>query len=264
MKLNMAEPHWGGDYVFLFENLILKDFKIRYRNMSLGILWSLINPLVMMVVLTFIFGRIFRGSGGQNQPFPVFVLCGQVPFNFFAGALLSGATSIVDNAGLIKRVPLPREFVPIAAVLSNCVHLLIQIALLLVLTVAFGLPPNRYWLWLPVIWTLYVAFVCGLALGTSAINVYIRDTRYVLESFTTVLFWLVPIFYPFSVIPQKYWTIYQFNPVAALVMATRNILMDGIAPPMSLVENLMLAATFTLSLGFLIFRRLKLGFYEHM
>jgi ABC-type polysaccharide/polyol phosphate export permease len=261
----MTERRWGGDYVFLFENLILKDFKIRYRNMSLGILWSLINPLVMMTVLSFIFVRVFGGGGNRaNQPFPVFVLCGLVPFNFFAGALMSGATSIVSNASLIKRVPVPREVVPIAAVLSNCVHLLIQIALLLLLTVAFGRRPNRYWLWLPLIWALYVAFVCGLALGSSAINVYVRDTRYVLESFTTVLFWLVPIFYPFSIIPLKYKDIYQFNPVAALVLAMRNILLDGTAPPTSLIVNLTMAASFALGLGFLIFGRLKSRFYEHI
>jgi ABC-type polysaccharide/polyol phosphate export permease len=262
----MTERRWEGDYVFLFENLILKDFKIRYRNMSLGILWSLINPLVMMTVLSFIFVRVFGGGSGNraNQPFPVFVLCGLVPFNFFTGALMTGATSIVDNAGLIKRVPVPREVVPIAAVLSNCVHLLIQIGLLLLMTVVFGLRPNRYWLWLPLIWALYVAFVCGLALGSSAINVYIRDTRYVLESFTMVLFYLVPIFYPFSIIPLKYKDIYQFNPVAALVLAMRNILMDGTAPPLSLIANLTIAAAFALTLGFLIFGRLKARFYEHI
>jgi ABC-type polysaccharide/polyol phosphate export permease len=264
-EARMVELRWGGDYVFLFENLILKDFRIRYRNMSLGILWSLINPLVMMMVLTFIFGRVFpSGSGSNNQPFPVFVLCGIVPFNFFVGALMSGATSIVDNAGLVKRVAVPREVVPIAAVLSNCVHLLIQFALLLLLTVVFGLRPNRYWLWLPVIWALYIVFVCGLALGSSAVNVFIRDTRYVLESFTTVLFWLVPIFYPFSIIPQKYRDVYQFNPVAALVMAMRNILMEGTAPPASLIENLTIAASVALGLGLLLFRRLKPGFYEHI
>jgi ABC-type polysaccharide/polyol phosphate export permease len=263
-EARMVEPHWGGDYVFLFENLILKDFRIRYRNMSLGILWSLINPLVMMIVLTFIFGRVFPNGNSNIQPFPVFVLCGIVPFNFFVGALMSGATSIVDNAGLVKRVMVPREVVPIAAVLSNCVHLLIQFGLLLLITVVFGLRPNRYWLWLPVIWALYVVLVCGLALGASAVNVFIRDTRYVLESFTTVLFWLVPIFYPFSIIPQKYWDIYQFNPVAALVMAMRNILMDGIAPPRSLIENLIIASSVALGLGLLIFRRLKPGFYEHI
>ncbi len=260
----MTERRWGGDLVFLFENLILKDFKIRYRNMSLGILWSLINPLVMMAVLTFIFSNVFRSGNNQNQPFPVFVLCGIVPFNFFVGALLTGANSIVDNAGLIKRVAVPREVIPIAAVLSNCVHLLIQFGLLLALTLAFGLRPNRYWLWLPVIWALYIVFVCGLALGASAVNVYVRDTRYVLESFTTVLFWLVPIFYPFSIIPPQYKDIYQIDPVAALVMAMRNILMDGIAPPASLVENLVIAASVTIGLGFLIFGRLKIRFYEHI
>jgi lipopolysaccharide transport system permease protein len=261
----MIERRWGGDYTFLFENLILKDFRIRYRNMSLGILWSLINPLVMMSVLTFIFGRVYGSGGDQgNQPFPVFILCGLVPFNFFVGALLSGATSIVDNAGLVKRVIVPREVVPIAAVLSNCVHLLIQIGLLLLLTVVFGRPPNRYWLWLPVIWALYIAFVCGLALGSSAINVYIRDTRYVLESFTLVLFWLVPIFYSFSIISPKYVWIYHYNPVSALVFAMRNILMDGTAPPMSLIVNLTMAAAFALGLGILIFRRLKYRFYEHI
>jgi lipopolysaccharide transport system permease protein len=263
----MTAQQWHGDYGFLFENLILKDFRIRYRNMSLGILWSLINPLVMMTVLTFIFVRVFGGGGNgdpRTQPFPIFVLCGLVPFNFFVGALMTGATSIVDNAGLIKRVPLPREVVPVAAVLSNCVHMVIQVALLLVLTVGFGLRPNRYWLWLPVIWVLYVVFVCGLALGSSAINVYVRDTRYVLESFTTVLFWLVPIFYPSSIIPQKYAGIYQVNPVAALVLAMRRILIEGLPPLTSTIENLAIAAAFTLGLGLLIFSRFKPRFYEHI
>jgi lipopolysaccharide transport system permease protein len=259
----MAERRWGGDYVFLFQNLILKDFRIRYRNMSLGILWSLINPLVMMGVMTFLFSHVL-GKDSRNQPYPVFVLCGLVPFNFFVGALMTGATSIVDNAGLIKRILVPREVVPVAAVLSNCVHLLIQFGLLLVLTVGFGLKPNRYWFWLPVIWLLYIAFVCGLALGASAINVYIRDTRYVLESFTLVLFWLVPIFYSFSIIPQQYARVYELNPVAALVFAMRNILMDGIAPPMSLILNLTMAACVALGLGFLIFARMKPFFYEHI
>lgn len=259
----MVKRRWDGDLVFLFENLILKDFKIRYRNMSLGILWSIINPLVMMTVMTFLFGRVL-GRDQHDQPYPVFVLCGLIPFNFFVGAITTGATSIVDNAGLIKRVVVPRQVVPVAAVLSNCVHLLIQIGLLFVFAIGFGLRPNRFWLWLPVIWALYIAFVCGLALGSSAINVYIRDTRYVLESFNMVLFWLVPIFYSFSIIPQKYVRIYEFNPVAALVMAMRNIVMDGVAPSMSLVLNMTIAASVALGLGALIFRRLQPHFYEHI
>lgn len=242
--------------------MILKDFRIRYRNMSLGVLWSLINPLVMMGVLTFIFSRVF---GDQRSPFfPLFVLSGLVPYNFFAAAFLTGTTSIIDNAGLVKRVPVPRQVVPIAAVLSNCIHLLIQLGLLIGLTLAYGLTPGRNWLWLPLLWALYILFLIGLSLGSSAINVFVRDTRYVVESFNLVLFWLVPIFYSFTIIPPKYVAVYRFNPVAALVLATRNVLIDRQPPPMSLVINMGIAAAVALALGWSIFHRLKSRFYEHI
>lgn len=258
----MTQRKWTGDLLFLLQNMVLKDFRVRYRNMSLGILWSLINPLVMMGVLTFIFGRVF---GDQRTPsFPLFVLCGLVPYNFFTGALSSGTTSVIDNAGLVKRVPVPREVVPVAAVLSNCIHLLIQLGLLVVFALFFKLPPGPSWWWLPLIWFLYVAFVCGLALGSSALNVFVRDTRYVVESFNLVLFWLVPVFYSFTIIPAKYAVVYRFNPVAALVMAMRNIMIDREPPPMSLVLNLTIAAAVAVGLGLAIFARLKPRFYEHI
>jgi ABC-type polysaccharide/polyol phosphate export permease len=258
----MIQRKWKGDYLYLLQNLVLKDFRIRYRNMSLGILWSLINPLVMMGVLTFVFKHIY----GQGTPpsFPLFVLCGLVPFNFFTAAWLSGTTSIISNAQLVKRVPVPREMVPIAAVFSNCVHLAIQVALLLTMTLFFGLYPNRFWLWLLPLWLLYIAFVCGVSLLSSAVSVFIRDTQYVVESFNVVLFWLVPIFYGFEVIPAKYATVYRFNPVAALVLAMRNILLDHQAPPPTLILNMVIAAAVSLGIGLLVFGRVKRSFYEYI
>lgn len=252
---------WQGDYLFLLRNLIQKDFKVRYRNMSLGILWSLLNPLVTMAALTFVFTNIFRNP---NPQFPVFVLCGLVPFNFFTLAWATGTSSLVDNTSFIKRVPIPREIVPVATVLGNCVHLGIQILLLLAFVLCFGNGINRYWLWLPVIWTFEIVFVCGLSLITAAVNVYIRDTRYVVESINVVLFWLVPIFYSFADIPPRFREVYQFNPVAALVLALRNVLLEAVAPPTSLLVKFITGSTLMLIAGVVVFRRMNERFYDYL
>jgi len=230
--------------------------------MSLGMFWSLLNPLIMMGVLWFIFTHIMINNSVPH--FAAFVLCGLVPYNFFTLAWSTGTSSLLENDALIKRVPVALEVIPISSVLSIGIHLLIQIGLLLTAVILSGRGVNRYWLWLPFIWACEVVFVCGLALLCSSLNVYVRDMRYVIESATVVLFWMVPIVYPFGMVPMRYREFYQLNPVAALVLAGRNILLDGIPPPSPLLVKLAASSTLVFVAGFLTFRRLRRRFYDYL
>jgi len=251
---------WHGDLLFLLQTLVEKDFKVRYRNMSLGVFWSLLNPLVMMTVLTVVWTKIM---GNKIPHFAASVLCGLVPFNFFTLAWMASTTSLVDNAGMIKRLTAPRVIIPISVILGNCVHFAIQIALLLCVTVISGSLPNVNWLWLPLVLFFEVVFICGLGLMFSVLNVYVRDTRYFVESCNLILFWLVPIVYSFSVIPEQYKWLYGINPLAALVFIMRRILIEDVAPGSALV-NLALSSTFILAIGTFVFYRLSKRLYDYL
>jgi len=248
--------------LFLLQNLVLKDFRIRYRNMSLGVVWSIANPLVMMGVLTFVFTRIYPNPKIPN--FAVFILCGLVPFNFYTLALNSGTTALLDNQSLVKRVQCPRRIFPIAAVLSNCLHFLIQIALLVTFVFAFGYRVNRFWPWLAVVWAMEVLFMSGLALITSALDVYYRDVRYLAEASNVVMFWLVPIFYSFEMVPERFRVLYFLNPITGVVVASRNVLLQNRAPEAAVLAPLIIISFLCVALGVAVFDRLECNLADHL
>ncbi len=253
-------PGNSPDSWFVLRNLVAKDFKVRYRNMSLGILWSLVNPLVMMGVLTFVFTVVWDNP---RPNFWLFVLLGIVPYNFFALAWATGTTSIIDNAPLVKKVPFRRELLPISVVLANSLHFLIQFGLLLI-AVGFVIGPSWSWLWLPLVLLLQLAFVTGLSLATSALDVYVRDMRYIVESVNLILFWLVPIFYGFDQISPELAPVYQYNPVAAVVLITRTILMRGAEPDLSTLVKLAGVTAVAFVVGLVLFRRLRRDFSDYL
>ncbi len=258
----LSETRRPINLLFLLQNLVLKDFRIRYRNMSLGVVWSIANPLVMMVVLTFVFTRIYPNPVISN--FAVFILCGLVPFNFYTLALNAGTTSLLDNQSLVKRVRCPRRIFPIAAVLASCLHFLIQIALLLAFVLAFGYRVNRFWPWLALVWSMEVVFMSGLALITSALDVYYRDVRYLVEASNVVMFWLVPIFYSFAMVPERFRMIYFMNPIAGVVVANRNVLLQNRAPQATVLAPLIIISLLCLVLGFAVFDRLERNLADHL
>ena len=256
----MTQASSGYDHLYILRNLVEKDFKVRYRNMSLGVLWSLVNPLVMMGVLSFVFGAIHP----LKRPYsPLFLLCGLLPYNFFSFAWLTGTRSVVDNAHFVKRVPFQRELLPVSVVLGNLVHYGIQLGLLLLATLLLvGI--SWHWLWLPIVIGLQLIFVCGASLLTSSLNVYYRDVQYVVESVNLVLFWLVPIFYGFDDVPEDYAWLYEFNPLAAVILVLRRILLQGAPPPVWTLLKMVAVSLTSLAIGAYVFNRIKKNFSDFL
>jgi len=251
---------WRGDTWFLVRSLVLRDFRVRYRNMSLGMGWSLLNPLVMMSVMTFVFARLFNST----ENYWVYVLSGLLPYNFFAMAWSAGATSVAENESLVKKVPIPGLILPASAVLAHAVHLLLHFVLFLILVAAFTRKASPSWAWLPLLFAVNLIFVVGLATASSAINVFVRDTRYIIDSLSLVLFWLVPVFYPISIIPVEYRDSYALNPITALVTGIREVIINDTGPSAQSWLVLVVSAAGSLGLGMLLFRLLEGRFYKNL
>src|SRR5690606_23297235 len=195
--------------------------------------------------------------------FWLFVLIGLLPYNFFALSWATGTTSTVGSGRLIKEVPFLRELVPLSPVMANSLHYFLQLGLLLV-AVASGIGSSWSWTWLPVVLALQLVFVAGLTLATAALDVYLRDMRYVVESTNLVLFWMVPIFYGFEAIPKRYAWIYELNPVAAVIMLLRTILLDGEPPNLSTLLKFALVSIGMMAAGAMTFRRLQRDFADYL
>jgi lipopolysaccharide transport system permease protein len=181
-------------YRYLLSNLVRRDLKVRYRNSVLGILWSLLNPLLMMLVFSLIFGRLIPRQ--DIRQYYVFFLVGLLPWNFFSGSVLSGTVSITSNGPLIKKVFFPRELLPAAAIFSNLVNFLIAFLVLAGFLYVSGLGLTIYALWLPAILVTQLIFILGLVLLLSALHVFYRDVVMILDVVMLAWFFLTPIIYP--------------------------------------------------------------------
>ncbi|MCA9981678.1 MAG: ABC transporter permease [Anaerolineales bacterium] len=183
------------EYRYLLQNLVVRDLKVRYKNSFLGIVWSLLNPLLMMVVFSLVFSRF---GGTEIRQYAVFFLVGLMPWNFFSGALLTGTTSITNSSGIIKKVYFPRELLPLSAILSNLVNFGFTLIVLLVFLYGSGLGLTVHALWIPVIIVTQIIFTLGLAMFLGAINVFYRDVLMILDVVMLAWFFLTPIMYPFE------------------------------------------------------------------
>jgi len=259
-------------YRELVKNLVLRDLKARYKNSVLGFLWSLLNPLLTMLVFTVVFTLMMPNNGIAK--FPVFLLCALLPWNFFQTSLSGCVESIVGNAALVKKVYFPREVLPLSTVLSNLVNFLLALLVLFVMLFAFRIPLTKWALWLPFIMATQVILTLGLGLLLATVNVFYRDMSVILGVILQAWFFLTPVFYPIDILPTHqvvagldlniHRLTYILNPMASIVSSYRVVLYHGAPPALNFMLRTFVTAVAVLAIGFVIFSRYSGVFGEEV
>jgi lipopolysaccharide transport system permease protein len=198
--------------------LIWRDIKVRYKQTLLGAAWALLQPLLLMLIFTFVFGRLV-GVKPDGAPYPLFAYAGLLPWMFFANALTNSGNSLIGNTNLIKKVYFPRIIIPTAAVAAGLVELGIGFLLLLVLMVYYGVGPHFSLLLLPLLILLVTLLALGVGMWMSALNVKYRDVRYALPFLVQVWLFASPVIYP---VPERWRWVMSLNPMSGIIQGFRS------------------------------------------
>ena len=239
-------------YKFLIYQLVIRDFKTKYKRSILGYLWSFLNPLFTMIVQYIVFSTIFQSD---IKNFPVYLLTGIILFNFFSESVGQGLSAIVGNTQLIKTVYVPKYIYPISRVLSSSINLVISMIPLLLMVVFTGTQITKAIILLPYALVCLLGFSIGLALLLSSSMVFFRDTQYLWGIISLAWMYATPLFYPETIIPQQFKFIHKLNPLYYIIKFARNILIDGKSPTIDLYFWCGLCAVCTFIIGALVFKK---------
>ena len=213
-------------YRGLIWSLVTRDLKARYRGSVLGFFWSFVNPLLLLLIYSFIFTRVIPNETTGVQPFGVFMFCGILPWTWFATSLSDAAGSLIAGGNLIKKVLFPAEVLPLVSVLANMVHFFLGLPILLLFLIVAGRYPDPLDLiWFPIAVVVQLIFTAALALILAALTVHFRDIRDLLANILTLWFFATPIIYPvFLPNVQQYKWLFDLNPFTHLAVSYQEIL----------------------------------------
>lgn len=266
-------------YRYLVLNLVVRDLKVRYKNSVLGIAWSMLNPLLMMVVYTVVFTTL-AGSMDKRAA-TAFILSGLLPWEFFAGTVNAATHSIVGNAHIIKKVYFPREVLPLSVMLSNLVHFLIALPVYFVLAALLGVPGVEggsffpHLLWLPLIIVVEAVFALGVSLILSTIHVFYRDMGIILGTLMMAWFFVTPIFWDYEATLGVTRVIFGLevpisrlafilNPMASLIAIYRDVMYYGRSIALDFLLRTALTSFVVLVIGYLVFQWQSWRFGEEL
>ena len=217
-------------YRGLIQTLVIRELKARYRGSVLGFFWSFVNPLLLLLVYTFVFSVILPGFRGvELEPYALFLFCGLLPWTWFSSAVLESSQSLISSGNLIKKVLFPAEILPFVSVLSNMIHFFLALPILGLFLLFYARPLNVIELvWFPVVVVVQLLLTLGLGLGLAALTVHFRDLRDILGNLLTLWFFSTPIIYPMSQVPGGLKFVMDLNPFAHLAISYQEILFyDG-------------------------------------
>lgn len=248
-------------YTELVKNLTIKEFKLRYRNSFLGFVWSLLNPLAMMAILTLVFSTLLR-AGIEN--FPVFLLPALLVWRFFSIGTSMALWSIIGNASLVTKVYFPRWLLVLSSNLANLVGSTLEFLALLPLLLALGMKVSWLVMLLPVVLAIEFVLIVGASLSLGALNVYYRDVNQVWDIALQAGFFLCPIIYSASLIPSRYAFLYSLNPITRIIESVRRIFYHGALPTAWDLLIPLLSGLILLAIGYAVFLKLEPRFAEEI
>jgi lipopolysaccharide transport system permease protein len=248
----------------LLATLTSRELKARYRGSGLGFLWSLVNPLLLLAVYTFVFSVVFKpGDRGGMTPYALFLVSGLFPWIWTSAAALEGSMSLIANSGLIRKAVFPAELLPMVSVLSNLVHFLFALPIVIAAILAgriLGFPVGGISIVaLPAVILLHLPMVAGLALGVAALTVHFKDVRDLLANLLTLLFFLTPILFSLDSIRDHrlIWWAVRLNPFTPFILAYQDVLFRGRFPDAMLWAQMALVSLVFWAFGSGLFERLR-------
>lgn len=244
-------------YTPLLKELVLRDLKIQYRRSFLGYLWSLLNPLLMMMVQVIIFSRLFQSSINN---FPLYVICGNALFAFFSTASSDAMHSIIWNGSLIRKVYIPKYIFPISRVMSAFVTLIFNLVAIVIVMIFTRQPFFWTQLLFPIPLFLLFIFTCGMSLLLSALNVYFRDIEHIYGILIMAWTYASCLFYPADIIPSEWHFVITFNPMYHIINIFRCMIMWQQVGPVNTWLGAAISSIIMLMIGLLAFRRAQKNF----
>lgn len=248
-------------YSFLLQQLVLRDFKVKYKRSVLGVLWSILYPLLMMIVMALVFSNMFKfNMEGVN--YLVYLMSGLIVFNYFSDATNNSLTSITGNASLLNKVYIPKYLFPIAKCLFTGINFIFSLLPLILILLISGNEAagtkcylNIYYLVLPFIYICMFMFITGISYILSTITVYLRDVIYIWGIGVTILNYFTPIFYSLAILPGWLQIIFRFNPLYQFINASRDIFLFSTMPSALNLLGCFVSGLITLLIGLFVFKK---------